>query len=266
MSGAAENLAKFIGPLVLSFVYGTENRGTLVLGVMGTLSLAAAAAYCPLPRLLPRPALRKIELRSMEAYDKMQAAEFRNLPLQERVMLGVERTRLGIPQIQHGWGTYEEQLPHLPGMLQRSTDDFNFLKDQTIDRLADRAKMQQYRDNMQAFRERVAKKPGAKKEHEQEMEQMGRWLGEYFDDAGYPGWMYFPELFKAMLMTAFPPIEALDLKAGSNEASIADLEAQQINFLAVMEQHLSTKLAKDPSNPAFMKTAITSSPTAGATH
>ena len=48
---------------------------------------------------------------------------------------------------------------------------------------------------------------GGEERHVKDREAMGRWVGEYFDDAGYMGWIYYPELFKAMLMTAFPPME-----------------------------------------------------------
>mgnify|MGYP006143355607 CR=1 FL=1 len=50
MSNAAANVVKFVGPLALSILYGTENRAVLVLGVCGSISLAAALAYLPLPQ------------------------------------------------------------------------------------------------------------------------------------------------------------------------------------------------------------------------
>ena len=86
---------------------------------------------------------------------------------------------------------------------------------------------------------------------------MGAWIGAYFDDAGYEGWKFYPELFKSMLMTAFPPIEALDEKAGSGWDNPHDFEQQQINFLRVMDAHLVSATTRDPRLAAFAQGAIT---------
>lgn len=56
-------MAKFIGPLVLSVIYGPENRAELVLGVMGTISLTAmmyathahGAARAHAAHMMPHP-------------------------------------------------------------------------------------------------------------------------------------------------------------------------------------------------------------------
>ena len=85
---------------------------------------------------------------------------------------------------------------------------------------------------------------------------LGMWIGSYFDDAGYEGWKFYPELFKAMVMTAFPPIEALDEKAGSGMATTRDFEEQQLNFLRVMDEHLVSATTKDPKNAAFVNAVV----------
>ena len=38
--------------------------------------------------------------------------------------------------------------------------------------------------------------------------EMGLWIADYFEDAGYEGWDSNPQIFKAMLLNAFPPIGA----------------------------------------------------------
>ena len=130
MSGAAGNLVKFIGPLALALVYGEENRAVLALSVCGTISLVAMLAYVPLLKLLPPPAKKELTLEPMEVYERMEAVEFMNLPLQVRWMISQERAKLQKPHIMHGWGKYGEQRPHLLQLLARSTDDFAFLKGQ----------------------------------------------------------------------------------------------------------------------------------------
>ena len=63
-------------------------------------------------------------------------------------------------------------------------------------------------------------------------------------------------LFKAMVMTAFPPIEALDDKAGSGWDNIRDFEQQQLNFLRVMDDHLvGAQAMRRPENSVYVDAA-----------
>ena len=78
MSGAAGNLVKFVGPLALAQVYGEENRAVLVLGLCGTISLLAALAYLPLPRLIPPPTTKVTALLPMEVYEAMRTRRRRH--------------------------------------------------------------------------------------------------------------------------------------------------------------------------------------------
>lgn len=213
MSGAAGNFVKFAGPLALSVCYGSDNKATLVLGVCGSISLVATLTYLPLLSLMPPPAKKDLKLRSMEAYEAMSHVEFMQLPLQERWELNKERKKAQKPPIMHGWGLYDEQLPHLAGLIERSRDDFAFLKSILVEQITHREQLEAFRMGVNAFRAERSKDPSHAQSHREEMEAMGRWLGAYWDDAGYEGWKFYPELFKAMVMTAFPPIEALDSKS-----------------------------------------------------
>ena len=63
-------------------------------------------------------------------------------------------------------------------------------------------------------------------------------------------------LFKAMVMTAFPPIEALDDKAGSGWDNIRDFEQQQLNFLRGMDDHLvGAQAMRRPENSVYVDAA-----------
>ena len=65
--------------------------------------------------------------------------------------------------------------------------------------------------------------------------EMGAWLADYFDDAGYEQWAMFPEMFKAMMINSFPPIDALDAKAAIEEGSLSEFEAKQLRFMSADE-------------------------------
>lgn len=135
-------------------------------------------------------------------------------------------------------------------------EDFAYLKDQTISRLADRKKMEEMQSVLHRLSDRLARDPEHVQRHEEKMREMGVWLGKYFDDAGYQAWAYYPELFKAMVMTAFPPIEDLDATAGSSVGSLRSLEEQQINFLSVMDRHLTTSRGGGVVGAAYFKETV----------
>ena len=131
------------------------------------------------------------------------------LPLRERWLLADARRKAGLAQINHGWGSYAEQLPLLGSLVERSADDFAFLREELIAQLSDRSRLEAFHAQVGDFRARLAADRSHAARHEEAMAAMGRWLGAYFDDAGYQGWMFYPELFKAMVLTAFPPIDTV---------------------------------------------------------
>ncbi len=68
----------------------------------------------------------------------------------------------------------------------------------------------------------------------------GRWLADYFDDAGYWSWHMWPQLYKAMIINAFPPIKKLEGESNvPSEIAALDLEEYYVKFLAVSDQHLA---------------------------
>ena len=71
---------------------------------------------------------------------------------------------------------------------------------------------------------------------------MGSWIADYFDDAGYINWETQSPIFKAMLMSAFPPIDALDdVKPDYGTMPIDQWEEQLTKVLAVMDSHLASE-------------------------
>ena len=70
--------------------------------------------------------------------------------------------------------------------------------------------------------------------------EMGAWIADYFDDAGYQDWEKMSTLYKSMLMNAFPPVDPLDdVKPDYSKMPIDKFEDALMKFLAVMDAHLA---------------------------
>lgn len=234
---------QFIGPLALALTYGEANRAVLVLCVCGAISLGAAILYLPLPSLMPAPAPKSEELLGMEEYEKMKHAQFMQLPLATRWRIDQQRTKDGKPPIMHGWGKYDEQRGLLAGLVERSQDDFQFLKAQLIQNLTNQEKLETFRSQINSSRAKTRARSGWFDRHTKDQEEMGRWLGECarraalavwgggirplaclantdpppltvsradFDDAGYEGWKVRP--------TPAAPADASHQKPSSHPA------------------------------------------------
>ncbi|CAE7810281.1 unnamed protein product [Symbiodinium sp. CCMP2456] len=69
---------------------------------------------------------------------------------------------------------------------------------------------------------------------------MGAWLADYLDDAGYIGWEMHASIYKAMVMTAFPPIDVLDgVKPEFHTMPLETFEDLMTRVLEVMDSHLA---------------------------
>ena len=147
-------------------------------------------------QLVPAPSKLSPVLAEMSVYEKVSHVEFMQLSLQTRWMIDQKRNEAGLPAIMHGWGSYEEQRALLPSLIQNSLDDFAFLKGRMVDYLTSTTRLEELRGR---FKKMDAKRQAEdyQVKHTAKQEEMGRWLGEYFDDAGYEGWEFYPELFKA---------------------------------------------------------------------
>merc|ERR1719263_497606 len=66
--------------------------------------------------------------------------------------------------------------------------------------------------------------------------EMGRWMADYLDDAGYDNWATYPTIYKAMFMNSFPAIDPLDDKMVDPDD--ADIEGLLLGFLKVADGHI----------------------------
>jgi len=72
--------------------------------------------------------------------------------------------------------------------------------------------------------------------------EMGAWLADYFDDAGYDNWESQCQLYKAMVMSAFPPIDPLDaVKPDFGSMPITQFEDNVSKFVNTLDDHLATE-------------------------
>merc|ERR1712203_37735 len=75
--------------------------------------------------------------------------------------------------------------------------------------------------------------------------EMGSWMADYFDDAGYSHWETQARIYKRMIMSAFPPLDPLDnVKPDWKDMSVEQVEDNVIKFLAVMDERIASDQRK----------------------
>ena len=101
----------------------------------------------------------------------------------------------------HMWGQYKDDVPEIPGMLERAGKDFEFMRRVTLEMLTDPAKMTEAKDATKMYKDLLYNDP----EHgiEKERLAMGSWIADYLDDAGYESWF---ENLALLIIHWMPPI------------------------------------------------------------
>ena len=220
--------------------YDDALRGKTTLMITLSVSIIAVIAYIPLIPLAKKPKDEEAEakkFRTVEDYLAMSDKELRQMTLEEAAHIGDEMMKRDPPVMPKvmTWGSYSEQREELigeGGLQDRAKADFKFMKTYILDMLTSQEKMDQARVEMKMMREweeQMVDKEAAKIE-------MGRWMADYLDDAGYDNWSSYPCIYKAMFINAFPPIDPLDDKMV--DADTVDLEALLLGFLGVADQHI----------------------------
>jgi hypothetical protein len=75
-----------------------------------------------------------------------------------------------------------------------------------------------------------------------ERAEFGQWMADYLDDAGYSSWIQYSDMYKALIMNAFPPLEELDDLTGARQGdfTVADFEERMLKWMEVMDLHISS--------------------------
>lgn len=246
ISGVLEAVAT----LSIALLYDANNtgsedgrRGVVALFLTAAISFITVIAYLPLIKLVPkRVEAKQLEkkFRSLEDYEALSDVEYRQLTLEEIDFHETRRMKDGKMPRMTSWGNYAEEVPYLEGILKRSSADFQTIRTSMTDVLSDPVKMAQERKSLAMFDEMMKSEESGRLDEERVL--MGEWMGKYFDDAGYLGWHAFPQMFKAMLMNAFPPIDKLD--GITPEIANLDIEDYYIKFMTVSDQHLAAQRSR----------------------
>ncbi|CAE7290263.1 unnamed protein product, partial [Symbiodinium microadriaticum] len=138
------------------------------------------------------------------------------------------------PRMIH-WGSYAEDRPKLPDHQARAVKDFEYYSQTFVRLLSNRELLAKEKKEMALF---AAATSGV--DRDRAKNEMGAWLADYLDDAGYIGWEMHASIYKAMIMTAFPPIDALDgVKPEYHTMSLETFEDNMTRVLEVMDSHLA---------------------------
>ena len=176
-------------------------------------------------------------MQELSVYENMSDAEWSQLPLEIVDKVTMQFIEAGKAPRAVTWGDYQAERPTLSGLQDRSAMDFKYLSTSMMTMLTDRGLMLQEQKN---YAKSIEMMP--KVDRDKAKTDMGTWIADYFDDAGYINWETQSPIFKAMLMSAFPPIDALDdIKPEYATMPIDQWEEQLTKVLAVMDSHLASE-------------------------
>jgi hypothetical protein len=253
--------------IIFSRIYDSNNdgsiegrRGQTMLYTTSAISALAVLAYGVLIPVWPKEKDEKTEMKKAENYkdldkwDKLSDREFAQLPMETIDAVNMAMVQEGRAPRLVSWGDYSQERPELSGLKDRALKDFNYITGYMRETLADRSKMiemQKMSTEMSSIIPMV--------DREKAKAEMGAWIADYFDDAGYQDWEKMAPIYKSMLMNAFPPVDALDdAKPDYATMPIDKFEDALTKFLAVMDSHLATEkrrmYGKIPKN--FMSSLV----------
>jgi len=234
-----------IATMSIAVLYDEENdgsddgkRGVKAMFLTLVISFMAVCVYAPLIPLVPKEVNKEEQekrLKSIEEFEALSDIEYKRLTLEEVDVLETRRFEEGKKPRVMTWGPYQDEVPEIEGMMDKSLSDFNYLKRTITANLTNVEKMEQDRQfmvEMEKHMDQMYNIPEARKE-------MGCWIADYFDDAGYSSWYQFPQIYKVMIMNAFPAIDELDNK--KVDWGTADIEHLSLKFLKVADSHITQR-------------------------
>eukprot|EP00927_Polykrikos_kofoidii_P071177 TRINITY_DN67485_c0_g1_i1.p1 TRINITY_DN67485_c0_g1~~TRINITY_DN67485_c0_g1_i1.p1 ORF type:complete len:670 (-),score=115.42 TRINITY_DN67485_c0_g1_i1:232-2241(-) len=237
----ATNLSMAVSPLIFATIYDVVGnvRGQEMLASTAVISFLAIVAYAPLIRMMPKPPPpeKPLEMQELEVYEEMTDAEWNKVPQEVKDQVTASLLQAGRkPRIAY-WGVYTEERSTLYELQKNAVKDFKYLSNYTIRLLSNRNLLMQ---EQQTYKEFMEKAPTV--DRDKAKLEMGTWIADYFDDAGYTDWQTQTSIFKTMIMTAFPPIDPLDdVKPDFATMPIEKFEENATKVLAVMDSHLAAE-------------------------
>lgn len=234
-----------------------DRAAMICLSVCGSISFLALVCYLPLPGLLPPPAVAPPSIKKeksndgvalalpdpemshpLEYYDSMPFAEWTKLPIALRHKIQTELRAKGLPQKIFPWGSWSADQPTAKDFLTGARAEFADLHNFTTAFITSEAEMEKVLD---AHKKRplMEEEPAEKERLATARREMGEWICDYLDDAGYEGlWRDRAYLLKAIIMTAMPPLDPLDGKRAAFD-NVEELRTFVINWLRVLDLHIN---------------------------
>jgi MFS family permease len=250
MNGFLTNVCVGTSQIIFSRVYDSFNdgsrdgqRGTQMLIATSIISFLSVLAYGSLIPLWPKDVDEKAQKKKDDDYadfakwDALSDREFSLLPMETVNNVNMTYVKSNKPPRVVTWGDYTAERADLLTMNDRASVDFKYFSGFMREMLADRTKMLEMQKHDAEWKKIVPAVDRAKAKTE-----MGAWLADYFDDAGYQDWEKMAPMYKAMFMNAFPPIDALDdVKPDYATMPIDDFEDSLMKMLQVMDDHVTVK-------------------------
>jgi hypothetical protein len=251
---ALGNLLLVFVPLIFAVIYDQfgNPRGKEMLLCSSAVSLVATLAYTPLIQMMPKKQEpKKPELESLEFYESLSDLDWGKLPFEILEKVSSQMMENGkVPRLMH-WGEYAKERPFLGEIHRRAAEDFAWMRKEMLVILTDRDRIIEEQQEFKKYRDMVPEP-----DREAAKREMGAWIADYLDDAGYINWATSAPLFKAILLTAFPATRVLEGdKLDPATIPIDEWEDHYTKILAVVDSHLSVNQRQ--LRPAFgMDTAL----------
>jgi MFS family permease len=241
---ALTNLAQAVTPLIFSNVYDGfgDRQGREMLACTGAVSFLAICAYLPLLKIMPKKKKEEESMKeeSLEFYQKMSDAEWSQQPLEIVDKVTTKLVEAGQKPRMISWGSYHDERTALSGMRDRAMKDFKYIKNIMLSMLTNREEMLKLQKQQNEMDKMIENSNDMKELRNKAKKEMGEWIADYFDDAGYQNWETYAQLYKVMLMAAFPPIDALDeAKPDYGAMPVEQLEDNLVKWLGVFDMHLA---------------------------
>lgn len=258
LSQGAQGFLSCISTFFIALVYDENNKGGTIEGRQGrvamfiTAGVSTVAVFCYVPLIfwMPKKVDKKAQakqFRTTEEYDKLTDQEWKQLTLEEiefhemakmeAHMQDPDKNSTPYEGRSAKWGRYSDDLGLIDGMLERAPADLGHMRKSVISSLTNVDEMLMFRKNLIAEQKANLESPEYKSSRENAEREMGKWIADYFTDAGYGDFDKYPHVFKVMLLNAFPAIDKLDGKAPDWEK--ADIEAVTMSWLQVVDGHVN---------------------------
>jgi MFS family permease len=254
INGIKNSVNSFVNcaaPITLSLIYRTgslaeppqyDRAAKACLFVCGTISTIAFLMFVPFKGMLPKDAVAQgsqtakvqqdIEIPlPLESYDGFSQHAWNDLPFELRLKIQEERIRAGMERLVFGWDKWTDDAPHAEKILKRVGPDCRQMKKAFIKYLT---------ENDDIIEKAVEQRKAGLVDDEvrqRKRREMGEWIADYLDDAGYDNWSVHGHMYKGMIMNAFPPMDKLDNEKASID-SVAQMRQIMMSFTKVLDMHI----------------------------